>query len=147
MSALDTGQIRKAKEIKEIIRQEDVAGRFSNIKLTTKIKKGGGKVYKVEEHKDDGTILTHCTKEDIERVAGQTIGERYRLAYSAPIMDNEVLLSDVGIAGNGSAMLQVLIQGTYDFPPGTDEYTKLLITEAVALYTVIWEVKMAWRTL
>jgi hypothetical protein len=48
-------------------------------------------------------------------------------------MDNEVLLSDVGIAGNGPAMLQVL-QGTYDFPPGTDEYTKLFITEAVALY-------------
>ena len=100
----------------------------------------------MEEHKDDGIILTHCTKEDIERVAGQTIGERYGLAYSAPIMDNEVLLSDVGIAGNGPTMLQVL-QGTYDFLPGTDEYTKLFITEAVRLSTMIWEVKMVWRTL
>ena len=132
-AALDSGQKRKAKEIEEIIRREEVAVRFKNIKLTTNKKKGGGRVYKVDEHTDDGIVLTHCTKEDIERVAGQTIGERYRLAYSAPIMANAQLLSDVGITGDGPAMLQIL-GGTYTFPPGTDEYTKLLITEAVALY-------------
>ena len=132
-AALDSGQKRKAKEIEEIIRREDVTTRFRNIKLTTSKKKGGGRVYKVDEHTDGGIVLTHCTKEDIERVAGQTIGERYRLAYSAPIMANAQLLSDVGIAGDGPAMLQIL-EGNYTFPPDTDEYTKLLITEAVALY-------------
>jgi hypothetical protein len=100
-ATLDKRQIFKAKEIEDMIRREDLAGRFSNIKLTTNKKKGGGKVYRIDEHKDDGSILTHYTKEDIELVAGQKIGERYRLAYSAPIMANDEMLADVGITGNG----------------------------------------------
>jgi hypothetical protein len=55
------------------------------VKLTTKKRKGGGKVFKVECADPDGNIITYCTKEDVKAVAGQTIDERYPLAYSAPI--------------------------------------------------------------
>ncbi len=45
-------------------------------------------------------------------------------------MANDEMLADVGITGNGPAMLQIL-QGNYNVPPGTNDYTELLVTEAV----------------
>jgi hypothetical protein len=47
---------------------------------TTKVEKGNGKVFKGVKHRElDGTTTMFNTKEAIERVAGQTIGERYWL--------------------------------------------------------------------
>eukprot|EP00956_Cyclotella_meneghiniana_P043719 scaffold284545_cov162-Cyclotella_meneghiniana.AAC.1 len=54
----------------------------------------GRKVFSVETENADGSRTSITSKEEIERVAGQTIGERYRLAYSAPIMSNNKLLQD-----------------------------------------------------
>eukprot|EP00956_Cyclotella_meneghiniana_P015939 scaffold24808_cov102-Cyclotella_meneghiniana.AAC.4 len=45
----------------------------------------------------------------------KTIGERYRLAYSAPIMTNNKLLEDVGFSGDGPAVESIL-RGDYVFP-------------------------------
>jgi hypothetical protein len=70
-----------------------------------------------------------------EAVAGQqTIGDRYRLAYSVPIMRNPQLLQDVGFAGDGPANDHIL-RGSYIFPPEMDQYTKFLMLEAAVMYT------------
>jgi hypothetical protein len=61
-------------------------------------------VFAVERKAADGSIELFATKEDIERVAGQTIEKRYKLAYSAPIMSNNKLLTDVGFTGDGEAL-------------------------------------------
>lgn len=127
------GNTRRATEIEQIIQREHLSYRYRNIKCSTTPKKGGGKVFKIEKRAQDDVVTSYCTKEDIEAVAGQTIGERYRLAYSAPIMCNPDLLRDIGIAGDGPAM-QSILEGTYTFPPDTDEYTKLLVTEACIMY-------------
>lgn len=127
------GLDRKAKEIAQIISRERIGSRFKNMKRTTKTKKGGGKVFKVDVEQEDGSIRTFNTQEAVEAVVGESIGDRYRLAYSAPIMTNNKLLSDVGFTGDGPAV-QAILNGTYVFPPDTDPYTKLLFTEATVLF-------------
>jgi hypothetical protein len=87
----------------------------------------------LERKAADGSIQLFATKEDIEWVAGETIEQRYKLAYSAPIMSNNKLLQDVGFTGNGEAVSAIL-SGTYEFPPETDPWTRLLLTEAAVLF-------------
>ena len=118
-AAEQAGMTRKAKRIATMLHKEHQRGRFSNMKATTSKKKGGGAVFAVERKAEDGSIELFATKEDIEQVAGQTIGERYKLAYSAPIMSHNKLLSDIGFTGDGEAVTTILA-GTYKFPPGTD---------------------------
>jgi hypothetical protein len=116
--------------------------RFEEVNRTTRVKKGGGKVFSVERRELDGSTTVFNTKEAIEQVAGQTIGERYRLAYSAPIMSNPALLRDVGFAGDGPA-IESILRGTYKFPPQTDEYTKLLLLEAAVMFCSMGEEEIA----
>jgi hypothetical protein len=48
-------------------------------------------------------------------------------------MHHPQLLADIGFTGDGAAAEQIL-NGTYVFPPVTETYTKLILTEACALY-------------
>ena len=132
------GLTRKAKGIANMLHKEHQRSRFSNMKATTSKKKGGGAVFSVERKAADGSIDLFATKEDIEQVAGQTISERYKLAYSAPIMSHNKLLSDIGFTGDGEAV-KAILAGTYEFPPGTDPWTRLLLTEAAVLFSTLGE--------
>jgi hypothetical protein len=137
-AAEQAGMTCKAKGIATMLHKEHQRGRFSNMKATTSKKKGGGAVFAVEQKAEVGSIKLFATKEDIEQVAGQTIGERYKLAYSAPIMSHNKLLSDIGFTGDGEAVLAILA-GTYEFPPDTDPGTRLLLTEAAVLFSTLGE--------
>jgi hypothetical protein len=53
-------------------------------------------------------------------------------------MHHPQLLADVGFTGDGPAVEQIL-NGTYEFPPDTEPYTKLILTEACALYCSLGE--------
>jgi hypothetical protein len=137
-AAEQAGMTRKAKRIATMLHKEHQRGRFKNMKATTSKKKGGGAVFAVKRKAADGSIELFAAKEDIKQVAGQTIGERYKLAYSAPIMSNNKLLANVGFTGNGEAVLAILT-GTYEFPPNTDPWTCLLLTEAAVLFSTLGE--------
>lgn len=41
-------------------------------------------------------------------------------------MQNKELLNVIGVLGDGDAVKQIL-HGTYNFPSGMDEYTKLVL--------------------
>lgn len=138
-NAKSKGQHRRADDITNIISREALKDRYSEVRRSTFERKGGGKVFKVERRELDGTTTVFDSKETIEAVAGQTIGERYRLAYSAPIMANPELLRDVGFAGDGEA-IESILRGTYVFPPATDEHTiKLLMLEAAVMFCSLGE--------
>jgi hypothetical protein len=77
--------------------------------ITIKVSKkkgGGGAMYHAVERKaPNGSINLFATKEDIvdighrTRVAGQTIKQSYKLAYSAPnihYVSHNMLLGDIG---------------------------------------------------
>eukprot|EP00956_Cyclotella_meneghiniana_P011386 scaffold15968_cov46-Cyclotella_meneghiniana.AAC.14 len=127
----------KAKELASMLEQEALHGGYQEIKKTTS-KGKGRKVISIELEGPDGTRSTISSKLDIERVAGQTIGERYRLAYSAPIMSHNKLLCDVGFSGDGPAVESIL-RGTYCYPDDTDPYTQLFVLEATVLFSSLGE--------
>lgn len=135
--ALEKGNKKKAQELTNMLEREELRGCYREIKKTTN-KGRGKKVFSVEQELPDGTRTTITSKDEIERVAGQTIGERYRLAYSAPIMSHNKLLADVGFSGDGSAVDSIL-RGEYQFPQGTDPYTELLLLEAAVLFSSLGE--------
>jgi hypothetical protein len=137
-TAETSGLHRKAKGIANILRNEHNRSKYCTMKATTNKKKGGGAVYAVERKAADGSIDLFATKEDIEAVAGQTIEQRYKLAYSAPIMSHNKLLSDIGFTGDGVAV-EAILNGTYEFPPDTDPHTQLLLTKSAALFSSIGE--------
>jgi hypothetical protein len=137
-AAEQAGLTWKARWIATILHKEHNQGRLSKKKATSSKKKGGGAVFAVEWKAANGSIELFATKEDIKRVAGQTIEQRYKLAYSAPIMSNNKLLTDVGFTGDGEAVLAILA-GTYEFPPKTDPWTHLLLTEAAVLFSTLGE--------
>ena len=135
--AIEQGNNKKARELSHMLEREESRGNLREVKLTAN-KGKGRKVFSVETENPDGSRSTVTSKEDIEKVAGQTIGERYRLAYSAPIMTNNKLLEDVGFSGDGPAVESIL-RGDYVFPEGTDPYTELLMLEAAVLFSSLGE--------
>jgi len=135
--ALEAGNKKKAQELTYMLEREELRGCYREIKMTTS-KGRGRKVFSVETENADGSRTSITSKEEIERVAGQTIGERYRLAYSAPIMSNNKLLQDVGFSGDGPAV-EAILRGEYTFPTGTDPYTELLMLEAAVLFSSLGE--------
>jgi endo-alpha-1,4-polygalactosaminidase (GH114 family) len=56
------GQERRVAGIKAVIEREESASRHRNVDLTTKKRKGGGKVFKVECADAEGNFITYCTK-------------------------------------------------------------------------------------
>ena len=135
--ATEDGNTKKAKELASMLEREALRGGYQEIKKTTN-KGKGRKVFSIEQEGPDGTRSTISSKLDIERVAGQTIGERYRLAYSAPIMSHNKLLNDVGFSGDGPAVESIL-RGTYCYPDDMDPYTQLLMLEATVLFSSLGE--------
>ena len=135
--AIEDGNTKKAKELASMLEREALRGGYQEIKKTTN-KGKGRKVFSIEQEGPDGTRSTISSKLDIERVAGQTIGERYRLAYSAPIMSHNKLLNDVGFSGDGPAVESIL-RGTYCYPDDMDPYTQLLMLEATVLFSSLGE--------
>jgi hypothetical protein len=89
---------KRANDILTIIRREHLSNRYGEVNKIKRVRKGGGSVFKVEKRELDGTTSTMTTQDAIEKVAGQTIGDCYGLAYSAPIMTNPILKMWVSVA-------------------------------------------------
>ena len=52
--------------------------------------------------------------------------ERFKLAYGTPLMTGSTLNTDLGFLGNTKSAEKIL-NGTYNFPPGTDTHTIQLL--------------------
>jgi len=80
---------------------------------------------------EDG-ISVFATKQGVEDQAAAKLKERFQTARIAPIC-NDQLLEDFGYLGEKEATREVL-DGTYQCPPGTDQYTRLLLEEAAHIF-------------
>ena len=56
------------------------------------------------------------------------LSERFRLVYSAPSYRGQ-LFDNLGFMGDTECLQQIL-EGTYDYPPNTDVWTKKILQEA-----------------
>ncbi len=60
---------------------------------------------------------------------------RFQLAYTAPCYSSQ-LLHDIGHLGDTQCTLEIL-EGTYAFPPDTDQWTGMILKEAHHTYTIL----------
>ncbi len=73
-------------------------------------------------------IETYDTEDEVVGQTSDHLSKRFRLAYSAPCYHGK-LFDDLGFTGDTECAQQIL-EGTYDFPPDTDIWTKKILQEA-----------------
>ena len=84
-----------------------------------------GSVTKVDVEQDDGRVIEETTKEGIERACMEENEKKYRQTQATPCMQ-EPLLSELGYLGITASCDQIL-EGTYQPPPGINQYTRELL--------------------
>jgi hypothetical protein len=65
---------------------------------------------------------TYDTEDEVVGHTSNHLSKRFHLAYSAPCYCGK-LFNDLGFMGDTECAQQIL-EGTYDFPPDTDIWTK-----------------------
>ena len=80
---------------------------------------------------EGGELTTYDTHEDIDRVVNSRIGERYKLGHRSPLSTGR-LLEEIGQFAKKEAARSIL-DGTYDFPEGTDCVLIVLLQVAARL--------------
>jgi hypothetical protein len=73
-------------------------------------------------------IETYDTEDKVVGRTSDHLSKRFRLAYSAPCYCGK-LFDDLGFTGDTECAQQIL-EGTYDFPPDTNIWTKKILQEA-----------------
>ena len=76
---------------------------------------------------EDGTVIEHTTKEDIERACHEENFKKFSQTNNTPAMMGQ-LADDIGYDGT-SDVCQKILEGTYIPPPDTDEYTTAYLKE------------------
>jgi hypothetical protein len=71
---------------------------------------------------------TYDTEDEVVGHTSNHLSKRFHLAYSAPCYCGK-LFNDLGFMGDTECAQQIL-EGTYDFPPDTDIWTKKILQEA-----------------
>jgi len=84
----------------------------------------GASISQVETSSPMGTHI-HSTKESVETALWQTLCHQFTKAHGSPLL-HEPLQSKVGLSGEGPEA-KVILEGTFECPTNTDEYTKLFI--------------------
>ena len=80
---------------------------------------------------EGGELTTYDTHDDIVRVVNSRIGERYKLGHRSPLSAGR-LLEEIGQFAEKEAAARIL-DGTYEFPEGTDCVLIELLQEAARL--------------
>lgn len=129
VKAIERGDEDAAKEIVRIRRKECESKRQRNINKY--VKPGQGRmVMAVQVDENDQTVV-YESHDDIVRVVNSRIGQRYKLGARSPLSMGK-LAEDIGQFAENEAAERIL-DGTYDFPPGTDGVLIELLKEAARI--------------
>ncbi len=82
----------------------------------------------MERVQSDPVIGIYDTEDEVVRHTSNHLSKCFRLAYSAPCYCRK-LFDYFGFTGDTECAQQIL-EGTYDFPPGTNIWTKKIFQEA-----------------
>ena len=128
--AQDAEDEEKAAAIAKVIRREAVRKRWRRICASAKPPRGRA-VLSVKV-KLNGEETEYNTEADVFEQVSHNLGERFRLALSAPACHGQIF-DDIGFLGD-TAAAQMILEGTYVYPPDMDPATRLLLEEAAATY-------------
>jgi hypothetical protein len=129
IKAKKRGDDKAVEEIIRIRRKESDRKRRRGIKAV--VKAGQGRMVMAVQVQEDGGLTTYDTHDDIVRVVNSKIGQRYKLGHRSPLSAGR-LAEEIGQFGEKDAARQIL-DGTYEFPDGTDGALIELLKEAALL--------------
>eukprot|EP00956_Cyclotella_meneghiniana_P029543 scaffold71866_cov64-Cyclotella_meneghiniana.AAC.1 len=120
------------KAVAEIIRiRQKECDRKRQRGINVVVKPGQGRMVMAVQVMEDGGLTTYDTHEDIVRVVNSKIGQRYKLGHRSPLSSGQ-LAEEIGQFAEKEAASKIL-DGTYEFPEGTDYALIELLKEAAAL--------------
>ena len=91
----------------------------------------GGAAIAIKIRTPDGEVH-HTTQEGVEQGAANALWQRFALGHRDPMCLGQ-LFTDIGYIGDMAATKSIL-EGTYVFPPDTDDPTRFLLLEATKIY-------------
>ena len=132
--ALADGDEDRAKDILEIIKRERMKRKFVRLRHATG-KSRGSSVMSVQvpvESGADGEMRNCTTQMGIFDAARPVLRTRFTGAMGSPFYSGQ-LFDDVGFTGD-TQFAQQILEGTYEAPEGTDEFTVMLLKECAEMY-------------
>jgi hypothetical protein len=120
----DTASRAAAKRMLREERQRETSRFIRHILGRTQ---GGSVTRKVEAINALGQHITKESQQDVEAAIMANNEARFRLTEDTPLMQ-PAFVHDLGYLGCTEAASRIL-QGTYECPDGTDDYTRLFVTD------------------
>jgi hypothetical protein len=112
--------------ILEILTRKQEIKKWSRINHTTRPPRGGAPItLRVQAGQ---TINTYSTEHEMFEHTSDHLSQWFRLAQSAPCYQGQ-LFDDLGFTGD-TVCAQKILEGTYNYPPDTNEWTKKILQEA-----------------
>ena len=132
-AADDKGDVARSTVILEILTREQQRKKWRRINHTTRPPRGGAPItLRVQA---GTTVNTYSTEHEMFEHTSDHLSQRFRLAHSAPCYRGQ-LFDDLGFMGD-TECAQKILEGTYQYPPDTDEWTKKILQEAHITFTQI----------
>ncbi len=119
-AAEDRGDSNRSAIILEILTREQEQKKWRQINHTTWPPQGGNPLSIWVQSGPD--IKTYDTEQEVVAHTADHLLERFQLAYSVPCYHGQ-LFDDLGFMGD-TVCAQQILEGTYDYPPDTDIWTK-----------------------
>ncbi len=108
------------------LKYEQERKKWHRINYTTQPPQGGNPL--AVRVQSGPIVTTYDTKTEVVGHTSDHLSERFWLAYSAPCYHGQ-LFDDVGFMGDTECSQQIL-EGTYEYPPDTNIWTKKILQEA-----------------
>jgi len=125
-SADERGDVARAAVILEILTREQERKKWARINHTTRPPRGGAPItLRVQAGQ---TVNTYSTEHEMFEHTSEHLSQQFRLAQSALCYRGQ-LFDDLGFTGD-TECAQMILEGTYEYPPDTDIWTKKILQEA-----------------
>ena len=125
-AAEEKGDTARAAVILEILTREQERKKWRRINHTTRPPRGGAPI--TLRVQSGTTVNTYTTEQEMFEHTSDHLSQRFRLAHSAPCYGGQ-LFDDLGFTGD-TECARMILEGTYDYPPDADRWTKKILQEA-----------------
>jgi hypothetical protein len=125
------GDTTRSAVILDILTREQEQKKWDRINYTTRPRQGGAPIKICVQ---TGVVTdTYSTEQEVFDHTTDHLSQRFRPAYSAPCYKGQ-LFDDLGFKGDTECSQQIL-EGTYDYPPDTNIWTKKILQEAQCTFS------------
>jgi hypothetical protein len=125
-AADEKGDLARSAIVLEILTHEQERKKWQQINHTTRPPRGGAPITLQVQARQ--TVNTYSTENEMFECTSKHLSQQSHLAHSAPCYQGQ-LFDDLGFMGD-TKCAQKILEGTYEYPPDTDKWTKKILQQA-----------------